>query len=155
MPNGRTHKAIGALGATGVSLVRSEDLPDSARLAYCMGAAAGGVVGGALPDILEPAYHSHHRDFCHSLTAGGGIVAGSVRVAQGLGEELRAEGASLRSIRFGLDADDPGRIELAVREYLIYFLLGFSLGVTVGYASHILADLATPRGVPLLSRHIG
>jgi len=39
------------------------------------GGALGGYVGGLLPDVLEPAISSWHRDVAHSCAAGGGIVA--------------------------------------------------------------------------------
>ena len=47
----------------------------------CLGV-AGGAVGAAaatLPDMLEPAYHPHHRKFFHSFTAGSLALYGAYR----------------------------------------------------------------------------
>ena len=74
--------------------------------------------------------------------------------AKTFGTALRAEAARLRSLRLALPDNHPDRFALGLRECLIYTVLGFSLGLTVGYATHVVADMTTPRGVPLVARAI-
>ena len=154
MPCRRTHQILGATSATGVALATSDGLPDPGRLVYCLGALAGGSIGGIAPDVLEPAIHGHHRDFFHSLSVAGLVSAGAAGGAAGAGPDLRARAAELRAARLVLSADDPRRTSLALREYAIYLLLGLAIGFAVGYVTHIAADLVTPRGVPVVSRRL-
>jgi hypothetical protein len=104
------------------------------------------------PDVLEPAVHSHHRNVFHSLSAGGGMVGGALTGLGGAGTALRAQAARLRLTRLSLPETDPRRTQLAIQEHLIYVLLGLAFGFAVGYASHVVADTMTPRGVPLACR---
>ena len=39
-----------------------------------------GSLAGALPDVLEPAYHPRHRDIWHSWTTGAMLVAGAKKL---------------------------------------------------------------------------
>ncbi len=39
-----------------------------------------GSLAGTLPDLLEPATHPGHRDFCHSLTAGTLVAVGAKKL---------------------------------------------------------------------------
>ncbi len=154
MPDRRTHRVLGAGASVGVAVIQWGEFPEIGKLLYGLSACAGGLVGGVLPDVLEPALHSHHRDVFHSLFAGGGIVAVGSQSAKTFGTELRAEAARLRSLRLAQPQEDPKRLVLSLRECLIYTVLGFSLGLTVGYTTHVVADMATPRGVPLVARRI-
>lgn len=45
-------------------------------LGYTAGGAALGVIGGVLPDIIEPANSPNHRKLFHSLTVGTAVCVG-------------------------------------------------------------------------------
>lgn len=72
-----------------------------------------GCIGGALPDILEPATSPFHRDFFHSQSVGGAVVYGIHQMEQGslnIPDELKpvawAAGASYLS-HLALDGQTP------------------------------------------------
>jgi len=154
MPGHRVHQVLGVSAAGTVALARSDGLPDVGTVIYCLSALVGGSVGAALPDTLEPAAHSHHRDVFHSGGAGTSVLVGAVKAGGSMGADLRAQAARLRARRLELPAGHPERVGLAFSEYAIYALLGFTVGFAVGYATHVLADMGTPRGVPLLARKV-
>ena len=39
-----------------------------------------GSLAGTMPDVLEPANHPGHRDFCHSVTAGVLLAVGTMQL---------------------------------------------------------------------------
>lgn len=43
-------------------------------LTHVIYGALGGAIGGVLPDIIEPAYHSPHRKSAHSVSALAGVA---------------------------------------------------------------------------------
>lgn len=155
MPNGPTHTAIGAGLSAIVATANCGDLPDSGQVIDSLAATIGGGIGGRLPDILEPAVHSHHRGVCHSVAIGTAVVALAGYVCRTAGAQLRATAAEHRANRMPVAPNDPRHMSLWLQEHAIYALLGFGLGLPVGYASHIAADMTTPRGVPFVSRGVG
>ena len=120
MPGRRTHRALGAAVSVGIAMTQWDEFPEIGKLLYALGAGTGGTVGGVLPDVLEPALHSYHRDVFHSLFTGGGVVAVGYKSAKTLGAELRADAARLRSLRLALPDNHPDRFGLSLRECLIY-----------------------------------
>jgi len=155
MPNRETHGWIGAgLGLT-AGVILSDNLPTEARWIYSLAAGVGGTFGGVMPDVLEPAIHAHHRDVCHSVAAGSGLSLGGLGAASSSAKELRGEAAGFRAMRLALPEGDHRRTSMAAREFLIYALLGFSAGFVAGYLSHLVADAATPRGIPVVARRVG
>lgn len=80
-----------------------------------------GVVGGKLPDLLEPATSPNHRRFCHSAVVAVTVGIATYKLYQW--QPTDAWGEFLR-------------------------ILGIALGV--GYLSHLALDLATPKGLPLV-----
>lgn len=71
--NGRAHKVIGAGAGTAVGLakvIRDREQYDKLEGTGIVAvAAAGGMIGGMLPDILEPATSPNHRGVAHSFLA--------------------------------------------------------------------------------------
>lgn len=131
MPNAKTHIKVGMF--TGLASGAILNLIDQDKrtkqdpsakfdwkefLAHCALGYATGAIGGILPDILEPAYHSHHRNVCHSL----GTLA-------------------LTGI---------GAVKAGKHHMLNPYLKTIAVAGCVSYASHLILDGGTPRGVPLL-----
>jgi hypothetical protein len=75
MSDGKTHRLVGAGTGAVVAGFRAKQQKDHHWWAEVAGGALGGYVGGQLPDLLEPAISSWHRDVAHSCTAGGAIIA--------------------------------------------------------------------------------
>jgi membrane-bound metal-dependent hydrolase YbcI (DUF457 family) len=114
-----------------------------------LGAGLSGVAGAFLPDIIEPATNPNHRSFFHSISFMG--AAGSpawlwARCSRN--ERIRfAEECEARANAMG---DGPEKISLELQAILHRFLAGALLGLILGYASHLAADAATPKGLPFL-----
>src|SRR5690606_28823154 len=94
--NGKLHRRVGTAVGAGTALARSLDQDAPAMLAETLGGAVGGWVGGALPDVLEPATSPRHRSVCHSwATAGSLLTWANARVADG--QQFCRERAERRS----------------------------------------------------------
>jgi membrane-bound metal-dependent hydrolase YbcI (DUF457 family) len=119
-------------------------------------------LGGLLPDILEPALSSWHRDVAHSLTTGAGVVAVLKSIFEGCEAACRENAEKCKAIVmaplpmqnnvFVPAAVDPiGQLFFKIAEILWRFLAGFLNGLATGYVSHLALDACTPRSIPLLS----
>ncbi len=152
MPNRRTH-ALVAVAASGlVGYLVSDGLPDEARVTITLGAVCGGLVGGLAPDVLEPAIHPWHRSVFHSAAFGAAVGKVGVHPIRKVAADLRAEAATVREQRLALGIGHPDHRRLWFEELGRYFLIGFFTGAPVGYLSHLLADMGTSRGIPLIGR---
>lgn len=145
MPGKAEHIDAALLVACGVALWNLRDMEWDAALVQSLGCLAGGRIGGVLPDVLEPAISSWHRKSFHSVSALS-AAASLPHWARELIEGWREEARTCRSRRMGL-APGKERSDLAWRELLLWFLVGFVLGFAAGYASHLLLDSRTPRGL--------
>ncbi|MHB8837782.1 MAG: metal-dependent hydrolase [Gemmatimonadaceae bacterium] len=135
-----------AAGALVVTLrARHHDIPLSS--AELVGGLIGGVFGGVLPDILDPTTDSNHRRLAHSFAAGGTLL---VRQVWKLREacEFHANEAAQRA----RTSPSGSRIRASHEgdEMFWRFAAGAWTGLLSGYASHLVLDAATPRGLPLL-----
>lgn len=122
MANAAEHMTV-AGGATAITYLamcrRFNRQPRLDEAVLCTGI---GIFSGIAPDLLEPALHPNHRQFFHSLTAGGAIVA--------TGSQL------------------CGRENLKLDE----FTKVLAACAVVGYVCHLLLDGSTPKGLPLLGK---
>ena len=119
MANGITHSVVGGLCGLGVALAE-QDKQSPINLMLAIGV---GVVFGKLPDILEPAIHPHHRQFCHSVAVFA-VVAYGIKKAY----EWKPQGS--------------------IGEF--WRVLALCAGA--GYISHLVLDGVTPRSLPLLGK---
>lgn len=90
MANRKQHAVVAAALGLGVYAFRCHRSAERFTLLGALKATAVTVLGGLVPDVLEPALHPNHRSFCHSVS-GGGLLAGGAGVASRniqLGEEL-------------------------------------------------------------------
>jgi len=120
--NGPTHKTIGALSCIATLAVINDD-PEKQSIAHDpFVVSILGVIGGALPDKIEPAsIGPHHRQFFHSLVTLGAVGYGVYKAYK-----WEPETEWEKFLRIGA------------------IMLG------VGYASHLIADSTTPKGLPVI-----
>lgn len=71
MPGRQTHVAVGILAGGGFAAYRAREQEQLSTFLEAVGGAIGGYIGGRLPDIIEPALWPGHRQFVHSVAAGG------------------------------------------------------------------------------------
>jgi membrane-bound metal-dependent hydrolase YbcI (DUF457 family) len=143
MPNRATHVRVGSLSGAVAASLFARGAPTKQFLVEML----GGAVGGMLPDLLEPASCPNHRQFAHSVLAGGALATSRVADwrAACCGHAERAT-ALLRDP--STDSDTRNRAEWAA--CLWHFAAGALTGVVAGYASHLVLDAGTPRGLPLV-----
>jgi len=158
MPDGKTHKMIGAGAGAVYAGYRAKGQSDRDWWVEVFGGAVGGYVGGQLPDALEPATSPWHRDTAHSCAAGGSIVA--TRNMLGAWERACRENAEkckalpmapVAGVFVPVPADPFSQLLLSLFEFLWRFLAGFANGLAAGYVSHLVLDAATPRSIPLFT----
>jgi len=120
--NGPTHKTIGALSCI-ATLAAINDEPKKQSIAHDpFVVSILGVIGGALPDKIEPAsIGPHHRQFFHSLVTLGAVGYGVYK-----------------AYKWEPETDLGKCLRVAA------MMLG------VGYASHLIADSTTPKGLPVI-----
>lgn len=158
MPDSKTHKLVGASSGAVYAAYRAKEQSVPNWWTEVAGGALGGYVGGLLPDVLEPAISSWHRDVAHSCAAGGGIVAlrnalAAIEVAcRENAEKCRAiPMAPLGGIFVPVAVDPISQFLSTLFEFLWRLAAGFVNGVAAGYISHLALDAATPRSIPLLA----
>ncbi len=70
MSDGNTHKLVGAGAGAVFAGFRAKEQKDHHWCAEVAGGALGGYIAGQLPDLLEPAISSWHRDVAPQLFGG-------------------------------------------------------------------------------------
>lgn len=150
MANGRTHQRVG-LATGGVAAFLHAAGDDRANVVVeTLAGVLGGWHGAMLPDILEPATSPNHRKIAHSvLTAVGGVLGAAThghKIA-----DLRAVAANLAAEANSVRATNAIRaVLLDLAALIVQAAVGYLVGLAAGYASHLLLDAATPRGLPFV-----
>ena len=161
MPDGKTHKLVGATAGIGYAAYQAKEQAPWNQLIEIAGGLVGGYKGGQLPDVLEPAISSWHRGTAHCCLTGGGII--SLRNTLMQWEKFCREKAenckALRMIphpsqpnTFIAAPIDPSlQLVMSLLEIFWRFAAGFVNGVAAGYVSHLALDAVIgPRSIPLL-----
>lgn len=147
MPDYATHARAGAVSGALVALYRARSAPSDQMLAETLGGLVGGFVGGVLPDVLEPARDPNHRKLAHSVIAGGALTLTRVAEWQAACRST-ADAATARVAAYPVGSSERSRAEW---DALFWRLVaGALVGLVTGYASHLVLDAGTPRGLPLL-----
>jgi membrane-bound metal-dependent hydrolase YbcI (DUF457 family) len=146
MPSRKQHAQIGMISGGGYAFYRARNAPADHALAETVGGILGGYIGGLLPDLLEPATSSYHRDIAHSVAAGGLLHFVKVAEWEAMCRENAARCLSLKPD--GTRINPNGELQA----FLWRVLAGLAIGLVVGYASHLALDATTPRGIPILAR---
>ncbi len=132
MPNGKTHTLTGMLAGVATSFILQEKTrpgqpADLGHLIFC---GVTGAATGRFPDILEPALHPNHREFCHSFVFG--LAVGYVGVQ--VWKELTQESLFLEKVKEA----DPW----------VQLILLLLLVAIAAYLIHLALDAFTPKGLP-------
>lgn len=150
MPNGRTHGRVGIVSGGVSAALRSVNQPPEQRILEVIGGMGGGYVGGRLPDWLEPAYCGWHRQFCHSVTAGAGVISLGRNFLESWEGWCREKAEAVRVRRLQLDPGSGGAAFLVLVEALLRVLAGVLAGIVAGYVSHLILDAGSPRSIGLI-----
>ena len=142
MPKGKVHKVIGTATGTAIAVGYSHYISQEPEKAwqYGIGGSLGGYALSRLADILEPAdvLGPNHRGIFHGIALNCSVAVGSFNKLKKLLDWLvdRAKEFDKRNEVF--------------KAFLCRCAAGAILGGIGGHASHLLADLTTPKGLPLL-----
>lgn len=147
MPNRNLHVPVGALSGLSAALAAPMTWHGSYSVEV-ISALAGGVLGGRLPDMIDPPDSPRHRGFGHSITA-------AVIMGAGLSDWLM----TLRTQINALDSEaDKYRMngysvpeEVAWRLLLFRAEYGFCIGLGAGWLSHLAMDGCMPDGLRLIN----
>jgi len=138
MPNRNTHSAYGA--GAGILFVLAKQIGQHGiDLAGLLGSAAGGLLGGRLPDIIDPPDSPGHRAVGHSVSACA-ITAALLTMILKMPEAPADQYAAF---------EHSFPAELNRNQMLVRLTTGFLEGMIAGYVSHLLLDSGTPAGIKL------
>ena len=151
MPGYEEHKMVGGFVGGATALVFALEQPPLLALAETLGGIVAGRLVANWPDVLEPAVSSHHRDAAHAV--GPVLLAGKIAFQNV---------ASLQSL-LRTQAQDCFEAAANSSDGLLQLLnIGIGLllhcgagavpAIPASYASHVVLDAGTPRGVPFLTR---
>lgn len=151
--DGKTHRKVGtALGAA-AAVINADDTQELwKRILEGVGGAIGGNVGARMPDWIEPALHSWHRDVGHSITTVAAIVRLTPKVITSWERYCRKNAREAAKQKRAAAAAGQPTWWLLLGEMYWTVATGFLRGLAVGHVSHLALDAATPRGIPLLTR---
>lgn len=143
MPKSKAHKFIGTstgvIIAVGYSYYYQHDRENVWQ--FALGGAIGGYTTARLADILEPSktLGPNHRGIFHGIALNGTVIG----LSYNPGEKW------LQSLVYKAnDFDDSGEY---FKAFLCRLIIGFFVGALGGQISHLLADLTTPKRLPLLA----
>jgi membrane-bound metal-dependent hydrolase YbcI (DUF457 family) len=137
MSNRNDHARAGAVVGVLTAFTNAEAQQRTIDPLELLGGLVGGLVGARLPDIIESATSPHHRQFAHSVTFAMAASATLGRIAVRFERWCWSEAARVQHT-------------IPLLAALLRVLGGLAVGVTGGYASHLVLDAGTPMGIPLL-----
>jgi F0F1-type ATP synthase assembly protein I len=139
------HEIVGGASGAAFSLASAQATRPSELAVDVIAGSIGGLLGGALPDLLEPPTGPRHRSFFHSVGAAAGLAALLHRILP----EPDATAPDQRQHAGITDLLQPtsARTEEALPARLVRALVR---GITVGAMSHLLLDAGTPAGLPMV-----
>ncbi len=157
MPNRDIHRPVGMVAGGAYAGVRAHrrykdrPQPTAPIVAETMGGIAGGWLGGALPDWIDPPTSPNHRNYGHGIATVAGAVAWTADALLALQQKLRAQADKLLNERGQLQSDAARALSIGA-EFALRFLAGLLDGLIAGYASHLAMDFCTPSSLPLVAR---
>lgn len=147
MPNRYLHAQIGGSLGAATAILRAKDQPNDLIVAEVIGSTLSGVLGGLLPDFIEPATSPNHRKAAHSVTAGASLVF--VQATGWQGECRRRAITEIEQASY-LAPRSREHSRSNLMALLWALLAGLIGGLIAGYASHLALDAMTPRSLPLI-----
>jgi len=150
MSNRATHMLVGGVGGAAVAGILSCDTPWDQMFPEILGGAFGGLVGGCLPDILDPPDSPNHRAVAHSIAGGVGVGYLLTKPASRI-HELRAAACRVEAQAQAIRLYDSSRaLRLDIFAFVLRMAAGFTSGLGAGYLSHLALDSGTPKGLPVI-----
>lgn len=149
MPNKDEHYRVAALTGPGFTLLRAASQGRQFSAPEALGSLVSSAITSHLPDTLEPATHPNHRSTFHSVVFLGVLALFALpKIEAACQEQLRLAEVYKQKAASSLWPQQHEELLEQARWYeLCAGLLG---GLVPGYASHLLADYQTPKGLPFI-----
>jgi membrane-bound metal-dependent hydrolase YbcI (DUF457 family) len=151
MPNRNAHLIGGGVAGLAAGLYATRALPEHQRGIEIVSAVVGGLIGGVLPDVLEPATSPNHRAEFHSLVMGMGVGAAATAEWQA---RCRARALECDGRAALLVEGSPERSSEEAAAFWWRVLAGLLVGFLAGYGSHLVMDFTTTRALPLITNKL-
>lgn len=149
MPNKDEHYRLAAMTGPGFTLLKAASQGRQLSASEALGSLISSAIASHLPDALEPATHPNHRSTFHSVAFLGVLALFALpKIEAACQEELRLAEVCKQKAASSLW---PQQREGLLRQARWHELCaGFLGGLVPGYASHLLADSQTPKGLPFI-----
>jgi len=149
MPNRSEHDSAALVTGTTFAYSRAINFKSPLPIVEAVGGAIGSLIGGRLPDRLDPPTSPNHRGLAHAVlpvAVVGTLTISSLDHAQNWlrGQALQYHGSRLLSS----PPLQAGSYEFF--EWVCYLLAGVLAGFVAGYASHLVLDFQTSRCFPII-----
>lgn len=151
MPNKDVHRPVGMVAGASFAAWGARPEPWPRIIPEIAGGVAGGWLGAALPDWIDPPTCPDHRHFGHGAATTVGVVWMTADAKLRLQQQLRYRADELAQARPYLQ-NDFARVVSSLEELFLRFLAGFLNGVAAGYVSHLALDALTPACIPVFMR---
>jgi hypothetical protein len=150
MPNRRVHQAIGAAAGAGYAACRVRSENASHDWAEVLGGTFGGILGGAMPDQIDPPVNPRHRSLGHGVIPSVAVVKLYYGRLDHIQARLRGN-ADEHTARAKSIENRGARFIHHVLSLIFRLLAGAAAGLLAGYVSHLALDALTPSGLPLFA----
>lgn len=150
MANGRFHRSLGGVAGGGYAAVQARQLDGRQWLFEVLGGIGGGVLGGKLPDMIDPPTSPRHRSIGHGVIPVTGMTKWVSKNLGAIQEKCRSAATSYET-RARQETDQFKAFVFNILAVLLRFLAGAVAGVVAGYLSHIVVDGFTPMSLPLIA----
>jgi len=154
MPRRYVHQPVGIGAAAVVGAPGLAGLTPVQAVVEMVGLGWGGLLGSRLPDQLDPPNRPGHWGFAHSVSVATLAVHLTVRAGQ-MQAAIRSLADELCAARPEFEEAPVGCCLMGVAEILVRLGAGFAVGLSAGYASHLVLDqLQSKSSLPLICRGI-
>lgn len=150
MPNRSDHKNIGLASGVGFSLYRAKNEKFEDALLEAAGGALGGWLFSTVPDVIDPPTHPGHRSFGHGMVPALAIGSYYLQNLDAWQEKLREISDAKLQESSRTDSIDDLLMDF-ILALSLRFAAGFIAGAGAGYASHLLMDARTAKGLPIVA----
>lgn len=149
MPNKNEHYRVAAMTGPGFTFLKATSQGRQLSASEALGSLVSSAITSRLPDALEPATHPNHRRMFHSVAFLGALTIFVLpKIEAACQEQLRLAEVCKQKAAFSFWQQQ--REEWLKQARWHELCAGFLSGLVPGYASHLLADSQTPKGLPFI-----
>ncbi len=150
MPNRKTHDAVGAGSGAAIALCLARDQDLVGVVFETLGGALAGTYASRLPEVFDRPVSPNHRSLGHGFLPNGSGLVLAAKYASEWQTLLRDEAKKFARLQTETKTASEANWYL-VLEILSHIASGAIAGALAGYASHLILDSRTKKGLPLIA----